>query len=79
MYVETHELSLGSADDTIAQNFKCGEVCCPSGELARVCDEVTTCGDTDLVRVGFLGAIVDDDAGIRYRPVRSGGMAAICL
>lgn len=48
-YVNTHELSVGSAHDTIAKNFKCCEVCCVHGEFTWGCDEVAICGNTDSV------------------------------
>jgi len=64
--VHSHEFCILCAEDAIQNYFGCGEVCCASGELARIFDEVASRRHADAVWIFFLGAEVNDDARVSH-------------
>jgi hypothetical protein len=49
--------------------FCCRHVCRLGGEFAWVVNFVASCCDVDAIRIIFLGAISDNDLGVRWRLV----------
>ncbi len=52
-------------DDTVPHNFCRDHVGCTCGEFVWIIDEVAANGDSNLIQIILMGAVVDDNSCIR--------------
>jgi hypothetical protein len=60
--IRTNKSGCQISDDTVPHNFCRVHVGCTCSEFVQIIDEVATIGDTQLIWVVLLGAVVDDDS-----------------